>query len=196
MKNQQRTKALFPFIWKTSQTQIVVVVFSILVGVVYYLNQEEHFTAQWHSWIHAYITVATFVMAIFIWYNEKKEEWEKHLSKKLDIVYLLDGKPYATVKNAPLAGEDDIRQWGQSIGQTNLNGGDRIDFNGFKVTNLGVNKNKQVMHYELIIYLGTKIKGVQEGAELQYSDDGNLLNQQGLIAVKPAVDGVAKKDAV
>jgi hypothetical protein len=175
MNTHQQAKAPFPFIWKTSKVQIIMAIISVVAGLSYYIYSKEPFSVQWNRWLNTFITGATLTLAIAIWFNEKRQEWKKQLSKKLDIYYMLDGKICATVKNAPLTGEGDIRQWGQSIGQTILNKKVSIDFTGFKTESLGLDKKRKVMRYQLVVYLLKGIEGITNENPYEFSEDGNFI---------------------
>jgi hypothetical protein len=129
---------------------------------------------MWQSWMEPFLAFSTITIAIFIWYNEKKQDWESALPKKLDVYFQHQDKVIYQVRNAPLAGDDDIRQWGQQIGRQ-MNKGDLL-FNGFKVE--GPNREtykagKDVMRYTLTVWLQNIEEGKTEKT-WHYDDDGRL----------------------
>lgn len=175
MKSPHQTKSHIPFVWRTNKMAIILFVLYVTGGLLACAYFSEPLKEQWHSWLHAYITLATFTITITIWYNEKKEAWERHLPKKLNIIYQFNNELFATIKNAPLTSEADIRNWGQSIGQTILNKTSRIDFTGFKVRPVYIDKQKLIVQYDLIIYLRGKIEGIEPGSIYAFNDEGNLI---------------------
>lgn len=159
---------------KYSRFQIILVTLAMISAIYAFLYYPQPFSVQWGKWIDIFITMSTLSIAVFVWMNEKIENWESALPKKLDITYLLEDRVFANVKNAPLAGDDDIRNWGQSIGQTILNRQTRIEFSGFKTEGPVRNNAKKIMQYKLTVYLFNSISGIKEGEEFYFNDDGNL----------------------
>jgi len=170
----ERSHSPFSFIWKTSKSQLILVFVIIVVGSGFYLYNKGNFFKQWNDWIDIYISLVTLLVAAFIWSNEKKEEWKRSLPKKLDIVYLLNNDVHAIVKNAPLTGEADIRNWGQSIAKTILNDKANIDFSGFETAKQGPDKERGVMVYKLTIFLRQSIPGIKDITKFEFYDNGDL----------------------
>ena len=124
------------------------------------------------------IAIGTLLVAIIVWYNEKRENWRTTWTKKLHVIYLLKDKEgwreHMIVVNAPLAGESDIRQWGQSLAQTaipKIMG--RIEFTGFKITPPETDTSQQLKHFGLMIFLSKEIKGIEDGEIYIFDADGS-----------------------
>lgn len=85
---------------------------------------------------------------LFIASSVLREERLKNLDKKLTVIFVYQNKQVMVCENAYLAGESDIRQWGQSIGQL-MNHGERLHFEPFiQETNKVLEENsKQYKHY-------------------------------------------------
>ena len=88
------------------------------------------------------------IATLFIATSVLREERLKNLDKKLTVIFRFQGKEVMVCENAYLAGEADIRQWGQSIGQL-MNNGLRLHFEPYiKETNeIRLYNNKQYKHY-------------------------------------------------
>jgi len=110
-------KLVIEFLWRTSKVQIVI---SILVAVycIFKLSccNNANFPTQWSNWLDAYATGVTIFIGVLIWYNEKKQDWENELPKKLTVHFKYKGQYIMSCINAPLVGEHDVRAYGQSIG--------------------------------------------------------------------------------
>lgn len=172
----------YPF--KVSIWQFLFGLVLICLAIFFFLTSAPTlnigFKINWDHWLSAYIALATLLFAVFIWYNEKREAWRRALPKKLNIEYLLaNGETFCEVRNAPLAGESDIRNWGQSIGQTILNKQTRIQFSGFKISKPIMDYHRLLLVYQLEVYLYEKIDGINKGDSFEFNDDGNLENPPG-----------------
>lgn len=170
----------FPgYLWKSNTTrwQILLVVFFVFIGIPVFraYSQSIGLAEIWQNWLEAFLAFLTAFVAIFIWLNEKKQDWENSLPKKLDAFFIHNEEIFYQVENAPLTGENDIRQWGQQIG-FQMNGGN-LKFNGFKVE--GPNRGKDteenyVMRYKLTVWLQSINEGRQEKTWI-YGNDGKLI---------------------
>lgn len=65
--------------------------------------------------------ISTFIITLFLLYNQTRQRWEDKLEKLLDVDYICangneKGKEIAKVIGAYLAGESDVRAWAQSLG--------------------------------------------------------------------------------
>lgn len=164
------------FIWKNSWAQIIIVMLFIITGVLVYLFNGNAFATQWESWLEAFVTSLILFMAVFIWYNEKKQDWENSLSKKLNITYMLGQEVYCQVINAPLASEGDIRAWAISIGGTILNERVHIDFSGFKISKPQIDYKNNNNVYGVTVYLKRPIDVINKGNEYSFGENGDLLD--------------------
>ena len=134
----------------------------------------KSFLNDW-SYIEPIVGFSTLIAAVFIWYNEKKQEWRESLPKKMHVEYILDGSTYWNVQYAPLTSENDIRSWGQSIAKTILNNKNNIDFKGFEIESARISKDDQgrdIMLYMVHFYLIQPIEGVEAGSILKFDSSG------------------------
>lgn len=74
--------------------------------------------ALW-EWLDPVSGIMSLVLTFVVLYNQAYQRWEDGLEKRLDVDFVLKGqdKPIIQVKNAFLAGEADIRAWGQQLGR-------------------------------------------------------------------------------
>lgn len=172
-----KTKTIL-FIWKNSKVQIIIVTLFIIIGIVVYLSQGIAFAAQWESWLEAFITSLILFMAVFIWYNEKRQDWKNSLRKKLNISYMLNNEVYCKVLNAPLAGKGDIRTWAISIGGTILNKKVHIDFSGFQISKPTIDYKKNNNVYGVTVYLKQPIEDITKGRVFRFDENGDLEKNQ------------------
>lgn len=191
-------KTIFPsfnhYLLTNSKTrwQLLIAGLFVVVGITKFACKCEwySFAEQWGLWIEAYISVGTLFIVGFVWLNERKEEYIKSLPKKLNITFKLNGIDYITVKNAPLAGDDDIRAWGQSIAKTIINGRANIDFSGFNIETIG--ERNRTFLYHLTIYLKNEIREakVKHGALFEFDDSGQLKPHDNISQVGPTGEDV------
>ncbi len=180
--SKRESKKLWPFIWEISKVQIWAAIIFTLTGIVIYVicccSCELSFTEQWSNWLEIYSTFGLIGVSIVIWYNEQKRNWVGNLPKKLDIFYIYQGEVFCKVENAPLSGESDIRNWGQSIGQTILqDSATRINFSGFKTSAGKLNKKKKIVKYKHEVFLKEKFNLHGYISEFEFDDDGKLLTK-------------------
>jgi len=179
--NSKRT-----FIWKTSKNQLMLamlfVLFCFFIFIYCFVGYNMTFEKQWGGWLEAAATIGIVGISISIWYNEKCENWIDSLPKKLNIVYKLKNKDgnyidFCFIKNAPLAHEGDIRNWGQSIGQTILNQRVSIDFAGFYIDKPVLIKDKKIREFSLTVFLHKEIEKINQGDVFEFDDNGYLLTK-------------------
>jgi hypothetical protein len=178
-------QSVLKFILAVKKFQLGIVgIFIVIACILFFFNLGKSFKEHWNSWLDIFLTISMIFLGAAIWYNEQREEWVKHLPKKLNIKYLLKVKDkyqlHCEINNAPLTSEGDIRAWGQSIGRTILNERTNIDFNGFKIDAPKINREKKELIYELTVYLQRPIEGIatsnENGATLFIFDDsGNFV---------------------
>lgn len=153
---------------------IVGIIAFVCVALVVFLKKEDSLPDYW-AYIEPIVGFSTLIAAVFIWYNEKKQEWRESLPKKMHVEYILDGSTYWNVQYAPLTSENDIRSWGQSIAKTILNNKNNIDFKGFEIESAEISKDDQgrdIMLYMVHFYLIQPIEGVEAGSILKFDSSG------------------------
>jgi len=134
---------------------------------------------MWQNWMEPFLAFGTILIAVFIWLNEKRQDWENNLPKKLNASFAYDEKQvFYQVENAPLAGDDDVRQWGQQLGRQ-MHGGD-LSFKGFNVKGPARDTDsngKYVMRYELTVWLQKADESIKKKTWI-YGDDGKFLEEK------------------
>jgi hypothetical protein len=107
-------------ILKHSKPWSYLLIFLLLALSFNYGLQNEHSDAFW-KWIDPVAGTMTFITSLAIFWFQAKEKWENSLEKLLSVDYIYTGGEHemtiAKVQNAYLAGESDVRQWAQSLGQ-------------------------------------------------------------------------------
>lgn len=121
------------YFWKESKWEVFIAVLFTSLTLIWVgkTNDGSPFyvgdMSCWYSaWIDPVITIATLLVAIFVWVDSRLEAWKKSLPKKLDVHFVFDGKYILSCYNANLVGEHDIRALGQQIG-AQMNGSN-LDF--------------------------------------------------------------------
>lgn len=166
---------------RTTRTQMIFVVFLVGFCLLFFPRFSNYLGLPdiWQNWGEVCLALVTVSVAVFIWYNEKKQDWENSLPKKLDVSFVHESKDFYRVKNAPLASENDVRQWGQSIGQQ-MNDGKPLSFTGFYTEAPRRAKNSAgdpITQYEVRIWL-QKIDPDKQPTEWVYDDDGRLVEER------------------
>jgi hypothetical protein len=166
---------LIGYLLRRNYIQIGIVILVAAFAINRFVKSGDPFADQWGLWLEAVITFSIVGMTILIWYNEQRQDWENSLPKKLNIAYMLGKeKVYCRVLNAPLASESDIRTWATSIAGTILNKKVFFNFSGFFMEKPRVNKKKGMMIYYLDIFIDEPIKGISEGDDIVFFDNGLL----------------------
>lgn len=174
------------YLWKSTNLRVQIILL-IGIGLLFILfvfsnPESKGFNSMWQNWMEPFLAFATIAIAFLIAYNEKRQDWENNLPKKLNASFVYingensDEEIYR-VENAPLSGSDDIRQWGQQIGMQ-MNG-DRLDFSGFKVEGPELRKDTNgadIMQYQLTVWL-EKIKDNINKTAWKYGDNGKVVEK-------------------
>ena len=142
----------------------------LILGIAYshrWSNGHTFWDHFW-EWIDPVAGIGAFIITLVILYNQARELWEDSLEKRLTVHYIYNRNEIATVENAYLAGESDIRQWAQSLGKQ-MFGYFSFDMNwdDDKKKNRIIKKDKEgyYMHYEVTIYLPENPFDSSEGQE-------------------------------
>lgn len=158
-------KKFIAYIWYENWFQILV----ITLLLAFYLAAKFQFEHPWAVLFDYIIPTATLLIGGFLWVNEQRENFYKQLPLKLDITYLMDNHKFM-VKNAPLSGADDIRQWGQAIAQNILNKNERIGYSGFYIDKPERQRDRIVYH--LTIFLTSPVGNCRWGEVFLFNDSG------------------------
>ena len=81
----------------------------------------------WSERISPLLGVATFLVALAVWFAERHEEWKTSLPKKLTVYFRHEGKERMRCVRAELTAEADMRALAQQIGRQ-MNGGKDLSF--------------------------------------------------------------------
>lgn len=71
---------------------------------------------EWLLNAQTILGIGTLLVALFVWIGEIEENWENDLPKRLSVFFFWEAKPLIVCRYAWLAGEDEIRTWGQQVG--------------------------------------------------------------------------------
>lgn len=123
------------YILKSRRLQILtgvacVLALAVAVFLVPKLRPPGEFVApaaDWLSWqgnLQTLFGLATFLVAIMVWYNTLSEEWAKRQPLLLTAYFFCKDYPVLICYHAYLAGEADIRAWSQQICGRQMAGGD------------------------------------------------------------------------
>jgi hypothetical protein len=171
------------YLWKSKPMKIQIILLVLIVllfsyFLIYSFCRSMGFSEMWQNWMEAFISFATIIVASFIAYNEKWQDWENTLPNKLNAVFDYNGNEIFVIENAPLAGSNDIRQWGQQIAKQ-MNDNEFLEFNSFQIngpTRVTDETNKrQTMSYELKVWLHKEPKGTKK--TWKYDNEGRLLTE-------------------
>jgi hypothetical protein len=113
------------------------------------------------------IEAITLFAVVFTAFNVLHRQRLDELDKKLTVSFQYENKIVLLCENAYLAGESDIRQWGQSIGQL-MNNGERLDFEPFirETSIIDKHNKKQYRHYKVVFTLNSLSKVSEETFKL------------------------------
>lgn len=101
----------FRFAWRTRKKHILCAMGAIALAALL-LNPLQH---NW-SWLEPLIGFTTLVVAFMVWIGEVAQDEENALPKRLTVIFLYKGREVLICEKAYLAGEGDIRSWGQQLG--------------------------------------------------------------------------------
>jgi hypothetical protein len=71
---------------------------------------------EWLLNAQTILGIGTLLVALFVWIGEIEEDWENKLPKRLSVFFFWEAKPFIVCRYVWLAGEDEIRTWGQQVG--------------------------------------------------------------------------------
>lgn len=129
----QRRKLVREYAWKRHRGHIVITIMAVLLlGFGAFALNELHppinlqnsttslstSPTNWADWlvrIQAFLALPTLLVAIFVWYGEIQEDWENSLPKRMSVFFIHNGLPVIICRYVWLAGEDDLRAWGQQV---------------------------------------------------------------------------------
>ena len=148
--------SLSKFVFKNYKYQIIAALFIFIIIWGLVMNQPG--LHQLLSWGDPLAGFATLLLALFLWFNSIRKDWENKLPKKLDAHFQFDGRDLMACYNVLLFNESDARAWAQQIGRQMAK--DNLDFEPFfqfKDKGIVTTKNQEkIKQYEMTFYL-TKV---------------------------------------
>lgn len=179
--NEQAQK-LRQYIWDNNKLQICAIGSIAFLAIVFYIfskfsqvksidgapnfsifNTDFSTFLHWGFW-EPIVGFSTLIVAIFVWFNEQKENFMSNMQKKLYVKYVYKNKVVAFIRNATLSNEGDIRAYGQTVGAQILfkpkEGGGRENLHfevkfdiDDKLPIYQIDNNEIFKPYEIILYL-------------------------------------------
>lgn len=70
---------------------------------------------SWVDQVQSLVGLLTLVIAIFVWFGELREDWAGKLPCLMSVYFFWDAKPVIVCRHVWLAGEGDLRAWGQQV---------------------------------------------------------------------------------
>ncbi len=170
----QRWLSILKYAWQHHRIQILIVILAaafIAMGVrswielqfpTYFKNSTAipHVSpSNWTDWlirIQAYFGIPTLLIALFVWIEGIREDWEDDLSKRISVFFFHGDDPVIICRYAWLAGADELRTWGQQVAKQAA-GNEILDFRPdveAKKPSLVVEPNGTIcMHYAVCFKL-------------------------------------------
>jgi hypothetical protein len=99
-----------------------------IIAMLWLKPFSPNFNAQYWDQFSTIVNIGTLVAACVIAWVQLKQEWMDSLPKRLTLLCAHNGYLVLICREAYLAGKDDIRAWGQQIGQQ-MNEGKRLALN-------------------------------------------------------------------
>ena len=133
LSSAQRRKFVRDYALQHHRNQILVMVLAILLlGIGACIWNELHppiifnnstsmpsaSPSNWADWlirIQAFLGLPTLLVALFVWIGEIREDWENDLPKRMSVFFLHKSRPVIVCRYVWLAGEGDMRAWGQQV---------------------------------------------------------------------------------
>ena len=70
---------------------------------------------DWWIKVQSLLGLGTLLVAVFLWYGEVHEDWINTMPKRMSVFFMHDGWPVIVCRYIWLAGEGDLRAWGQQV---------------------------------------------------------------------------------
>ncbi len=129
---------------------LLILMFIFLLSLYQY-NCNTEFKSYFDKKINSPISIATFIVAIILGYQNWRREWEEKLPKKLTVHFKYDNQYVYTCYNAEIPEKTDIRAWAQQIGNQ-MNGG-YLEFYPFINSDPSIIIDNEYKYYKLTFYL-------------------------------------------
>ncbi len=163
------------FILKRTKERIVIIVGLIIVFVIIMsFDSDSMIIRKWRQTVDPIIKVLTLSVAIFVWYQQMREEWtHSYLPKRFSGKFSYEGTEVMRFENALLTNVGDIRALAQQIGSqmvssllspstSNLA---QLKFVAPEVEVIGpeLNKDERFVHYSISFKLTELPQGISKG---------------------------------
>ncbi|MFZ2470993.1 MAG: acylphosphatase [Methanothrix sp.] len=113
--------------------------------------------------MQSFLGIGTLAVALFVWYGKIREEWKNDLPKRLSVFFFYGGKPVIVCRYVWLAGEDELRTWGQQVAKQAA-GNQNLDFSPdveARKPSLAVEKNGEICKHYAVRFVLTKMPSSQ-----------------------------------
>jgi hypothetical protein len=124
-----RRKSQFIFVYAIKHRKLPIIIMGafitfIVFGVLFWNELHIPSTSlrtpqgiiEWLLNAQTILGMGTLLVALFVWIGGIEEDWENDLPKRLSVFFFWGAKPVIVSRYAWLAGEDEIRTWGQQVG--------------------------------------------------------------------------------
>jgi hypothetical protein len=160
-------KNICQFLWQTRSGYLI---FTIVVALSVILLVAITFTngnTPWWNWLEPLTGTTTLAVAIAVWLGELKQDWENALPKRLTVSFFYRDQEYMRCEKAYLAGEADIRAWGQQLG-LQMAGSKMLSLNPSIEQSPGIivvdeNTNQKIKLFVVKFYLNSLPEGLSKG---------------------------------
>jgi hypothetical protein len=115
--NASKYDTFLRYAWGTRKIHIVCALLAIAALTFLVRPWIGEPNSKWWNWMEPITGASTLVVAILVWFNEVNQDWDNSLPKRLSVTFSFEGKKVMVCERAYLAGEGDIRQWGQQLGR-------------------------------------------------------------------------------
>ncbi|MCS6860788.1 MAG: hypothetical protein NZT92_10775 [Abditibacteriales bacterium] len=162
----QKTLGFWQFAWQKVKVQVVGIAVSAVVGITILLI----WGTEWWNWFEPLLAVLTLGVAAFVWYGQKRAEWEEYLPNRLTVHFYYEGKEVMRCEKAHLTAEGDIRALAQQIGMQMAHN-EQLKFVAAQVEvsapilNQDEHKQEWYLHYTANIYLTELPKALANSAD-------------------------------
>jgi hypothetical protein len=144
-------RSLLKYAWLTKKWHLLCVFFIFIALIVSVRPWKPTPDCIWWEWVEPVTGMTTLVVAIFVWINELTQDWENSLPKRLTVNFFYKGEKKMACERAYLAGEGDIRAWGQQLGGQ-MSGNPQLRFEPSIVQTIGKRDYDEVTGERIKLY--------------------------------------------
>ena len=165
--NKNKKLGMFTYILGKYKIRLFLIFFMSLILIGLFIFQVIK-PSLWDT-AEKVISIVTLSVAIFVSYQQGKEEWlREYLTKRFSGEFYFNDKKVIEFKNALLPNEGDIRALAQQIAKQMVNGNISFVAPEVKVEGPNVNKKEKYIHYKITFYLLELPKDVDEDETLTW----------------------------